>query len=80
MTTRVLLAGAGGTLGRPLVEALVAGGYEVVGLTRTPAKRPALRALGAAHAARTGQGAADGTDQQLGRASDRGSTVAGRTG
>jgi nucleoside-diphosphate-sugar epimerase len=47
MTTRVLLAGAGGTLGRPLVEALVAGGYEVVGLTRTPAKRPALRALGA---------------------------------
>jgi uncharacterized protein with PQ loop repeat len=33
-----------------------------------------------AHAARTGQGAADGTDQQLGRAPDRGFTVAGRTG
>jgi 2-alkyl-3-oxoalkanoate reductase len=47
MCTRVLVAGAGGTLGRPLVEALVAGGYEVVGLTRTHAKRPALRALGA---------------------------------
>jgi 2-alkyl-3-oxoalkanoate reductase len=47
MSTRVLVAGAGGTLGRPMVETLIAGGYEVVGLTRTSAKESALRALGA---------------------------------
>lgn len=47
MTTRVLVAGATGALGRPLTSALVAAGYEVVGLTRTPAKQPMLRTLGA---------------------------------
>lgn len=47
MTTRVLVAGATGALGRPLVGALRTAGYEVVGLTRTPAKQQVLRALGA---------------------------------
>ena len=47
MATRVLVAGATGTLGRPLVGTLRAAGYEVVGLTRTPAKLQVLQALGA---------------------------------
>ena len=44
---KVLLAGATGTLGIPLVRALVAGGHEVIGLSRTPGKGDKLRALGA---------------------------------
>jgi nucleoside-diphosphate-sugar epimerase len=44
---KVLLAGATGTLGVPLVRALVANGHEVIGLSRTPGKREMLRALGA---------------------------------
>jgi nucleoside-diphosphate-sugar epimerase len=44
---KVLLAGATGTLGVPLVRALVAGGHEVIGISRTPGKRDMLRALGA---------------------------------
>jgi nucleoside-diphosphate-sugar epimerase len=44
---KVLLAGATGTLGIPLVRALVAGGHEVIGLSRTPGKGEKLRALGA---------------------------------
>jgi nucleoside-diphosphate-sugar epimerase len=44
---KVLLAGATGTLGVPLVRALVAGGHAVIGLSRTPGKRDMLRALGA---------------------------------
>src|SRR5215210_3428892 len=44
---KVLLAGATGTLGVPLVRALIAGGHEVIGLSRTPGKRDKLRALGA---------------------------------
>jgi nucleoside-diphosphate-sugar epimerase len=44
---KVLLAGATGTLGVPLVRALVASGHEVIGLSRTPGKRGLLRTLGA---------------------------------
>jgi nucleoside-diphosphate-sugar epimerase len=44
---KVLLAGATGTLGVPLVRALIAGGNDVIGLSRTPGKRDMLRALGA---------------------------------
>jgi nucleoside-diphosphate-sugar epimerase len=44
---KVLLAGATGTLGVPLVRALIAGGNDVIGLSRTPCKRDMLRALGA---------------------------------
>jgi len=44
---KVLLAGATGTLGVPLVRALVAGGHEVIGLSRAPGKRAELLALGA---------------------------------
>src|ERR671921_1352634 len=44
---KVLLAGATGTLGVPLVRALIAGGNDVIGLSHTPGKRDMLRALGA---------------------------------
>ncbi|MEA2298374.1 MAG: hypothetical protein QOF77_1310 [Solirubrobacteraceae bacterium] len=44
---KVLIAGAGGALGRQLVPRLVARGHEVVGLTRREAKREALHELGA---------------------------------
>jgi nucleoside-diphosphate-sugar epimerase len=44
---KVLVAGATGALGVPLVRALVAGGHEVAALTRNPANRDTLRALGA---------------------------------
>jgi nucleoside-diphosphate-sugar epimerase len=44
---KVLLAGATGTLGVPLVRALVAGGHEVIGISRTSGKHDMLRALGA---------------------------------
>jgi nucleoside-diphosphate-sugar epimerase len=44
---KVLLAGATGTLGVPLVRALVASGHEVIGLSRTPGNRDLLRTLGA---------------------------------
>jgi nucleoside-diphosphate-sugar epimerase len=44
---KVLLAGATGTLGVPLVCALIAAGHEVIGLSRTPDKRHLLRTLGA---------------------------------
>jgi nucleoside-diphosphate-sugar epimerase len=47
MGTRILVAGATGTLGRPLVAALVDAGHEVVGLTRTAAKERAVERLGA---------------------------------
>jgi nucleoside-diphosphate-sugar epimerase len=43
---KVLLAGATGTFGIPLVRAFVAGGHEVIGLSRTPGKGDKLRALG----------------------------------
>jgi nucleoside-diphosphate-sugar epimerase len=44
---KVLVAGATGTIGVPLVRALVAGGYQVYGLTRRPSNRPLLTSLGA---------------------------------
>jgi nucleoside-diphosphate-sugar epimerase len=44
---KVLLAGATGALGTQLVPLLVAAGHEVVGTTRSPSKRDAIRALGA---------------------------------
>jgi nucleoside-diphosphate-sugar epimerase len=44
---RVFVAGATGALGTQLVPQLVASGHEVVGMTRTPSKQQALRAMGA---------------------------------
>jgi len=44
---RVFVAGASGTIGIPLVRALVDAGHHVVALTRSPGKRSALEALGA---------------------------------
>ncbi|MDQ3675257.1 MAG: NAD(P)-dependent oxidoreductase [Actinomycetota bacterium] len=44
---KVLVAGATGAIGRQLVPRLVAEGHDVVGMTRSPSKREALRALGA---------------------------------
>jgi nucleoside-diphosphate-sugar epimerase len=44
---KVFVAGATGALGRQLVPRLVTGGHEVVGLTRTDAKRELVRSLGA---------------------------------
>jgi nucleoside-diphosphate-sugar epimerase len=44
---KVLLAGATGTLGVPLVRTLIANGHEVIGLSRTPGKRDKLHTLGA---------------------------------
>ena len=43
---RVFVAGATGVLGRELVKQLVAGGHEVVGMTRRASKRELLRSLG----------------------------------
>jgi nucleoside-diphosphate-sugar epimerase len=44
---RVFVAGAAGAIGAQLIPQLVARGHEVVGTTRSPAKREALVALGA---------------------------------
>lgn len=44
---RIFLAGATGVMGRGLVPALVAAGYEVTGTTRRPDKADELRAAGA---------------------------------
>jgi nucleoside-diphosphate-sugar epimerase len=44
---KVLVAGATGALGKQLVPRLVANGHEVVGMTRSDAKRDAVRQLGA---------------------------------
>jgi len=44
---RVLVAGATGAIGRQLVPRLVESGHAVVGMTRSPAKADAVRALGA---------------------------------
>lgn len=43
---RVLLAGASGAIGVPLIRILTANGHEVIGLGRTPASRDRLRSLG----------------------------------
>ncbi|HWG09065.1 MAG TPA: NAD(P)-dependent oxidoreductase [Solirubrobacteraceae bacterium] len=44
---RVFVAGATGAIGAPLVRLLIAGGHEVTGMTRSPAKAQALRVAGA---------------------------------
>src|SRR5689334_10160734 len=44
---KVFVAGASGTIGIPLVRALVDAGHHVVALTRSPGKCSALEALGA---------------------------------
>jgi uncharacterized protein YbjT (DUF2867 family) len=44
---KVFVAGATGALGRQLVPMLVANGHDVVGMTRTEAKRDLLRSSGA---------------------------------
>lgn len=44
---RVVVAGASGAIGMPLIRALTANGHEVIGLGRTPASRDRLRSLGA---------------------------------
>jgi len=44
---KILLAGATGSVGRPLTSALVARGHTVLGLTHDPASRELLSALGA---------------------------------
>jgi nucleoside-diphosphate-sugar epimerase len=44
---RVFVAGAAGAIGAQLVPQLVARGHDVVGMTRSPAKRKVVEALGA---------------------------------
>jgi nucleoside-diphosphate-sugar epimerase len=44
---KVFVAGATGVVGRSLVPRLVAGGHEVVGMTRSPSKQELVRSLGA---------------------------------
>jgi nucleoside-diphosphate-sugar epimerase len=44
---KVLLAGAGGALGKQLLPRLGAAGHEVVGMTRSPTKQEAIAAAGA---------------------------------
>jgi nucleoside-diphosphate-sugar epimerase len=44
---RVLVAGATGAIGRPVVRRLVAAGHRVSGLTRSPAKMALVKELGA---------------------------------
>jgi nucleoside-diphosphate-sugar epimerase len=45
---KVLIGGAAGTIGIRLVRALVAGGYDVIALTRSEVKAATLRQIGAA--------------------------------
>ncbi len=47
MTKTVFVAGATGAIGQPLVRMLVAGGYRVVGMTRSAGKAAELTAAGA---------------------------------
>src|SRR6185312_5050306 len=44
---KVLVAGATGVIGVPLVRKLIEDGHEVLGLSRTPGKADAIRGLGA---------------------------------
>lgn len=44
---KVFVAGANGAIGKPLVSQLVAGGYDVIAMTRSPQYVTALRAAGA---------------------------------
>jgi 2-alkyl-3-oxoalkanoate reductase len=54
---KVFVAGATGAIGKQLIPQLVAAGHEVTGMTRSPQKADALRALGAKAAV------ADGLDR-----------------
>lgn len=45
--TRILVAGASGVIGRRLLPELLARGYQVLGLTRSPANARAIEQLGA---------------------------------
>ena len=47
---KIFVAGGSGTIGIPLVRALVASGHRVTALTRSPGKREGLQALGASPA------------------------------
>jgi 2-alkyl-3-oxoalkanoate reductase len=44
---KIFVAGASGTIGVPLVRALVNAGHDVTAMTRTPSKQESLRAIGA---------------------------------
>jgi nucleoside-diphosphate-sugar epimerase len=44
---KVLVAGAGGVIGLPLIHRLIADGHEVVGMTRSPERGRAIRQAGA---------------------------------
>ena len=44
---KVFVAGASGTIGVPLVRALIASGHQVFAMTRSPEKQHSLRSLGA---------------------------------
>jgi 2-alkyl-3-oxoalkanoate reductase len=44
---RVFVAGASGAIGKRLVPLLIASGYDVAAMTRSPQKTDALRAAGA---------------------------------
>ena len=44
---RILIAGASGAIGRPLVRRLRANQHEVFALTRSPNSAPALKEIGA---------------------------------
>src|SRR6186713_3135777 len=46
-STKILLAGATGVVGRRLVPLLVGGGYNVFGMTRSQAKAASIMAAGA---------------------------------
>ena len=46
-TMRLLIAGATGAIGQPLVRALVRRGHDVIGLTRSASKRASIESLGA---------------------------------
>jgi uncharacterized protein YbjT (DUF2867 family) len=46
---RIAVVGATGTLGPHAVRLLIDRGHDVVGVTTTEAKRPALEAFGAEH-------------------------------
>ena len=44
---KIFVAGATGVLGRQLAPQLVAGGHEVVGMTRSASKQDLVRSVGA---------------------------------
>ena len=55
---KILVAGATGAVGRPLVSALITAGHSVIGLTRTPLKAEFIREMGAEPAIADGLDAA----------------------